>query len=149
MTFHGVAVLVSATLALVGCRKENPERRQVAGAASGAATMPAAGAGSPIAASATALFAELSSTSQSLPELHGKYDDGVLVSGTVDRIFTDRDTTFVHLKSGAETHVALTFLDEGAVAREKIKVADSMTALCRLGGMSGPREATLGNCVLR
>ncbi|HEY5933288.1 MAG TPA: hypothetical protein VIU61_01560 [Kofleriaceae bacterium] len=95
------------------------------------------------------MFSELASTGQSLPDLHGKYDSGVLVSGTVDRIFTDLDTTFVHLKSGGDTHVALTFVDQGIAARAKLEVDDAMTALCKLGGMSGPREATLGDCVLR
>ncbi len=147
---HGVAVLVSTALALGACQNTNPERNpRAAGAASGAASAPVVATGAPLAASASALFAELASTKQSLPELHGKYDRGVLVSGTVDRIFTDLDTTFVHLKAGTQTHIALTFLDEGTAAHAKIKVDDSMTALCKLGGMSGPREATLGDCVLQ
>lgn len=99
---------------------------------------------------ANALFQEMAAPGEYLPDLGGKYDNGVVISGKVSKVDTELGMTSVALAAGPAQHVALTFTDNGiAVRRRAIKPDDSMTALCKLGGMSGKSEAILGECTLQ
>lgn len=140
-----------ATVSMVGvsCDKTQPAEKGGTPPTSEKAGPPGGGGG-PVAVTAIALFAEHAAAGGLMPDLGHKYDAGALVTGTVGKVLTDLGTTFVSLDAGEKKSIALTFVDHGAEVRARgVKAGDTITVLCKLGGMGGDQQAILGDCKLK
>ncbi len=136
------------------CKKTDAtEKKETAGGPAGqGSTAPAGSAASkgPVPVTATDFFAESIAAGGAAPDLKHKYDSGILLSGTVVNRIDDMGQTFIHLAAGEGKHVALTFIDSGAATRVKgVKVSDALVAVCREGGVGGPAQVIVGDCILQ
>ena len=100
---------------------------------------------------APALWTDYNKPGQDGMALMKKWENGVIVTGTVKNTITEEaGNTSVWLDGGDNHNVTLGFKDDGKAAKEKgIKKDDKVTAQCQIGGSDGNNMMMLTDCELK
>lgn len=98
-----------------------------------------------------ALYEDYNKPGQDGLALMQKWENGVVVSGTVTQVIGEESgKTTLWLSGGEKKRVSLDFKDDGKAAKDKgIKKDDKITAKCSIGGADGTALMMLLDCELR
>lgn len=108
-----------------------------AGKVAPAAEAPAAAA--PLKSTPEELFADLSKERSGMDALDAlkKYEAGVTFTGKVKTAAAEEDgTPVIFLEAGEKHMVSLQWADAGPVKAKGVKVGDSLTVTCKVGGVA-------------
>ncbi len=149
-----LALALAALVALPACggkKDEGGAAKTTEGgkAVEGAKEAPKAAAAP--AMDAPALWTDYNAPGQDGMALMKKWENGVVVTGTVKNTITEEAGNMsVWLDGGDKHNVTLGFKDDGKAAKEKgIKKDDKVTAQCSIGGSDGNNMMMLTDCELK
>ncbi|MGN6110182.1 MAG: hypothetical protein ACTHU0_34065 [Kofleriaceae bacterium] len=137
-------VLALALASLTACKKKDEAGKSGEPAASktapaGKAAPAAEAPGAPLKSTPEELFADLSKERSGMDALDAlkKYEAGVTFTGKVKTASAEEDgTPVIFLEAGDKHMVSLQWADAGPVKAKGVKVGDSLTVTCKVGGVA-------------